>query len=38
MLNEWSQPLPFFNLQMLGLRNLAFALIVLAGVLMVLTR
>lgn len=37
LLNEWSQPLPFFNVQMLGLRNLAFALIVLAGVLMVLT-
>ena len=37
MLNEWSHPVPFFKLQMLGLRNLAFALIVLAGVLMVLT-
>ena len=37
MVNEWSHPLPFFKLQMLGLRNLAFALIVLAGVLMVLT-
>ncbi|WP_460149873.1 MFS transporter [Pseudomonas sp. S3_A03] len=37
MLNEWSHPIPFFKLQMLGLRNLSFALIVLAGVLMVLT-
>jgi DHA2 family multidrug resistance protein len=36
MLNEWSHPMPFFKLQMLGLRNLAFALIVLAGVLVVL--
>ncbi|KAF1012094.1 MAG: Multidrug export protein EmrB [Pseudomonas fluorescens] len=36
MLNEWSHPMPFFKLQMLGIRNLSFALIVLAGVLMVL--
>ena len=36
MLNEWSHPMPFFKLQMLGLRNLSFALIVLAGVLVVL--
>ena len=37
LLNEWSQPMPFFKLQMLGTRNLAFALLTLAGVLMVLT-
>jgi DHA2 family multidrug resistance protein len=36
MINEWSHPMPFFKLQMLGLRNLSFALIVLAGVLIVL--
>jgi len=36
MINEWSHPMPFFKLQMLGIRNLAFALIVLAGVLIVL--
>ncbi|AIG04077.1 major facilitator family transporter [Pseudomonas fluorescens] len=36
MLNEWTHPMPFFKLQMLGLRNLSFALIVLAGVLVVL--
>lgn len=36
MWNEWSHPLPFFKLQMLGNRNLSFALLALAGVLMVL--
>ena len=36
MINEWSHPMPFFKLQMLGIRNLSFALIVLAGVLIVL--
>jgi len=36
MVNEWSQEVPFFNLQMLGIRNLSFALITLAGVLVVL--
>jgi len=36
MLNEWSQPVPFFKLQMLGIRNLTFALVTLAGVLVVL--
>ncbi|MBH3447055.1 MFS transporter [Pseudomonas moraviensis] len=36
MINEWSQPIPFFKLQMLGIRNLLFALITLAGVLIVL--
>ncbi|MBC3207229.1 MFS transporter [Pseudomonas sp. SWRI111] len=36
MINEWSQPIPFFKLQMLGIRNLSFALITLAGVLVVL--
>ncbi|MCE0462740.1 MFS transporter [Pseudomonas uvaldensis] len=36
MINEWSQPVPFFNLQMLGIRNLTFALVTLAGVLVVL--
>ena len=33
---EWSQPTPFFKLQMLGIRNLSFALLTLAGVLVVL--
>ncbi|MGZ9741722.1 MFS transporter [Pseudomonas sp. GNP012] len=33
---EWSQPIPFFNMQMLGIRNLSFALLTLAGVLVVL--
>ena len=37
MINEWSQPIPFFKLQMLGIRNLSFALLTLAGVLVVLT-
>ncbi|AJO75882.1 MFS transporter [Pseudomonas sp. MRSN 12121] len=37
MFNEWSQPIPFFKLQMLGIRNLSFALLTLAGVLVVLT-
>ena len=36
LINEWSQPVPFFKLQMLGIRNLLFALITLAGVLVVL--
>jgi len=36
LVNEWSQPVPFFKLQMLGIRNLAFALMTLAGVLVVL--
>ncbi|WP_347903089.1 MFS transporter [Pseudomonas purpurea] len=36
MFNEWSQPVPFFKLQMLGIRNLSFALLTLAGVLVVL--
>jgi DHA2 family multidrug resistance protein len=36
LINEWSQPVPFFKLQMLGIRNLAFALLTLAGVLVVL--
>ncbi|ROL87683.1 MFS transporter [Pseudomonas chlororaphis] len=37
LINEWSQPIPFFKLQMLGIRNLSFALLTLAGVLVVLT-
>ncbi|WP_460140561.1 MFS transporter [Pseudomonas sp. S2_E01] len=36
LFNEWSQPIPFFNLQMLGIRNLSFALLTLAGVLVIL--
>jgi DHA2 family multidrug resistance protein len=36
LINEWSQPVPFFKLQMLGIRNLSFALLTLAGVLVVL--
>ncbi len=36
LINEWSQPMPFFKLQMLGIRNLSFALLTLAGVLVVL--
>src|SRR5476651_724057 len=36
LINEWSQPIPFFKLQMLGIRNLSFALMTLAGVLVVL--
>lgn len=36
MLNEWSHPLPFFKLQLLGRRNLSHALITLGGVLFVL--
>jgi DHA2 family multidrug resistance protein len=36
LLNEWSQPVPFFKMQMLGIRNLSFALLTLAGVLVVL--
>ncbi|HKS12254.1 MAG TPA: MFS transporter [Pseudomonas sp.] len=35
--NEWSEPLPFFQLRMLGRRNLSFALVTLAGVLIVLS-
>jgi DHA2 family multidrug resistance protein len=34
--NEWSAPLPFFKIQMLGIRNLSHALITLGGVLFVL--
>jgi DHA2 family multidrug resistance protein len=37
LINEWSQPIPFFKLQMLGIRNLSFALMTLAGVLVVLS-
>ncbi|UWF49522.1 MFS transporter [Pseudomonas sp. N3-W] len=37
LINEWSQPVPFFKLQMLGIRNLSFALMTLAGVLVVLS-
>ncbi|MGX1089310.1 MFS transporter [Pseudomonas sp. AP3_22 TE3818] len=33
---EWAQPMPFFKMQMLGIRNLSFALLTLAGVLVVL--
>jgi DHA2 family multidrug resistance protein len=33
---ECSQPIPFFKMQMLGIRNLSFALLTLAGVLVVL--
>jgi len=36
LFNEWSQPVPFFKLQMLGIRNLSFSLLTLAGVLVVL--
>jgi DHA2 family multidrug resistance protein len=36
LINEWSQPVPFFKMQMLGIRNLSFALMTLAGVLVVL--
>ncbi|MBV7477739.1 MFS transporter [Pseudomonas sp. PDM31] len=36
LINEWSQPVPFFKLQMLAIRNLSFALMTLAGVLVVL--
>ncbi|MEX3774878.1 MFS transporter [Pseudomonas sp. MYb118] len=36
LINEWSQPIPFFKLQMLGIRNLSFALLTLAGVLVIL--
>ncbi|WP_085582177.1 MULTISPECIES: MFS transporter [unclassified Pseudomonas] len=36
LVNEWSQPIPFFKLQMLGIRNLSFALLTLAGVLVIL--
>ncbi|KJK17379.1 MFS transporter [Pseudomonas sp. 2(2015)] len=35
--NEWSEPLPFFKLQMLKVRNLTHALVTLFGVLIVLT-
>ncbi|WP_426202179.1 MFS transporter [Pseudomonas sp. TWP3-1] len=37
LINEWSQPIPFFKLQMLGIRNLSFSLMTLAGVLVVLS-
>jgi DHA2 family multidrug resistance protein len=36
LLNEWSHPLPFFKLQLLGRRNLSHALLTLGGVLFVL--
>jgi DHA2 family multidrug resistance protein len=36
LVNEWFQPVPFFNLRMLRIRNLTFALITLAGVLVLL--
>src|SRR5450830_223286 len=35
-INEWSQPLPFFKLQLLARRNLSHALLTLGGVLFVL--
>lgn len=35
LINEWSHPLPFFKLQMLGRRNFSHALITLAGVLVI---
>ncbi|WP_313741656.1 MFS transporter [Pseudomonas sp.] len=35
--NEWSEPVPFFQLRLLSRRNLAFALVTLAGVLVVLS-
>ncbi|WP_295487409.1 MFS transporter [uncultured Pseudomonas sp.] len=35
--NEWSEPLPFFQLRLLSRRNLSFALVTLAGVLIVLS-
>jgi len=37
MYNEWSEPVPFFQLRMLSRRNLSFALLTLAGVLIVLS-
>lgn len=37
MYNEWSEPLPFFQLRLLQRRNLSFALVTLAGVLIVLS-
>lgn len=36
LINEWSQPVPFFKMQMLGIRNLSFALLTLSGVLVIL--
>ncbi|QVW23499.1 MFS transporter [Pseudomonas hormoni] len=36
LINEWLQPIPFFKMQMLGIRNLSFALLTLAGVLVIL--
>ncbi|MBM7060575.1 MFS transporter [Pseudomonas sp. UL073] len=36
LLNEWTHPLPFFNLRLLKLRNLSFALFALGGVLFIL--
>lgn len=35
--NEWSEPTPFFQLRLLARRNLSFALLTLAGVLIVLS-
>ncbi|MBK5008081.1 MFS transporter [Pseudomonas sp. S32] len=37
LFNEWSEPLPFFQLRMLSRRNLSFALLTLCGVLVVLS-
>lgn len=36
LINEWYHPLPFFNLQLLGKRNLSFSLITLGGVLLIM--
>lgn len=36
LINEWFHPLPFFNLQLLGKRNLSFSLITLGGVLLIM--
>lgn len=36
LVNEWFHPLPFFKLQLLGRRNLTYALITLGGVLVIL--
>ncbi|EMD5260638.1 MFS transporter, partial [Providencia stuartii] len=36
LMNEWYHPLPFFNLQLLGKRNLSFSLITLGGVLLIM--
>lgn len=36
LINEWFQPLPFFNLQLLKNSNLSFSLITLGGVLVIM--